>query len=260
MADYKAKTITPELLDPPAIVLRDDRRAIEAVEQVVAIDQSIVANQFELGELLAEIKDNDYFAAHKVLSFDELLKKLSLDISASQVRYLVNNHKMATRLGISREQLKKAKISKVKTIFQLDPDKELVDDATGEVTKMADVMVTLVNESPFKKLSEIEAIVKRLKDDTTPEGERRTWRNFSLTEDGALVVDEAIELIIANAGSTIDIQTGTSKDVAEGTALVYMAANCIADPNLHAEDLGVAGNFEDSVFVDEDGTEYSEAD
>jgi hypothetical protein len=239
------------VIDPPAIVERDTSRAEEIVQNIQKLESGLSTSQFELGFLLAEVKKDDLWASQKCLSFDEFVKKMNFDISPRQVAYLVTIATKSATLGITRAQLIKAKISKIKEIFKLDPNAEHVDESTGNVEVVGEIMKQMVVDAPFKTLAEIKKQVEDIVGKVDPDG-KPVKDTVMYRQDQLNIVDRAINLNILQSGdSALDGLTGSDRQIARGKAHERICADYLADPNNHAEQLGTPG-----IYIDEDGTVF----
>ena len=239
--------IVVTIADPPGIVQRDTSRAEQVIEDVVRLDRSLSANQFELGDLFAEIADNDYFHAVHCQSLPEFLTKSGIDLSPREVAYRVKVSKVSKKLRITRDQLLKARISKVKAIFELDG---LRDPQTGDPRNMDEDIRRLILEAPLTKLSRIKEIVKELRGDAEKDDELVT-ENVTYNQLMKANVDRGIDLVRLNYGSTIDPETKQEKELSRAACYELMAVEYWNDPNHHAQDVGEQGTFEDE-FTDAD--------
>lgn len=108
----------------------------EAVRQrIEAIKADIVDRSLELGRLLVEAREQNYPAIWGYSRFGDWVENASgLDMSERQAYSLMNVVERSELLGITDEQLRKVKISKLKEIFSLkaaEPEvvRELVEKA-----------------------------------------------------------------------------------------------------------------------------------
>lgn len=256
----------PVLADPPAIVKPDTSRAEQVIEQVKTLDRQLATNQFEMGDLFAEIVDGDYFHADHCESLHEFLKKNGFDLSPREIFYRVKISRVSKSLGISRDQLLKAKISKVKTIFELDPTLEHTNETTGNIESMADVMRGLVIDAGAgKPLKDIRRVVHELVSKTAGEDKIIEWWNIPTFRSRAAFYDETIEMMRRQSGDTVD-EEGNEGDISKATAIERIFAEWRADPqNTGEEGAGSSyasqPTFQDIHFiVDEDGREIETAD
>lgn len=237
-----------DLASPPAIIERDSRRSDEVRKRVGEIDTTLTLSTFELGDLLAEVKQNSYWSEWKFESFDDYIKKSGADISKTQVRNLIQISVVSKLLGISKTKLAKARNTKLTLIYSLDPNVTVTDSATLVEEKMSDIMVKLVDDAPNKTVAEIKEIVKRLKNETEEPAGELTWMNLPVRRDAKEVVTSAIELASALSGTTLDAVTKEEKDISMATSLERICADFKADPNNQIEGFDEqGGDYEDSV-------------
>src|SRR6185437_6425653 len=97
-----------------------NERAAEVLAKISAIKDGITETAFELGDLLSEVRKNEYHSVWGFPSFGEWLGQSGLDMSERTAYYLVKIVDTSKALGISRDQLKAVKMSKLKAIFTLD--------------------------------------------------------------------------------------------------------------------------------------------
>lgn len=240
-------------LDAPSVSESDTRRVDYVRKRVGEIDTTITLGSFEMGDLLAEVKDNDYWRDYKYETFAEYVKSAGIDISPRQAEYLVKISKVSKTLNIPRAQLVKARNSKLKSIYELDLYKTITDPATLVVESMADIMRQLVADAPNKTLKEIQEIVKSLKGEEELEDEL-VWMSLPVRRDAKQVVTSAIELAQQMAGTTLDILTKEEKNLSTASALELICAEFLADPNNQLEEFEEQSesSFEDVVEFGED--------
>jgi hypothetical protein len=248
------ETYVVNLEAPAPIIEKDSRRSDEVRQRLQQLDASLTITTFERGDLLAELKKNDYWRDYKFESFPDYVKKSGFDISPRQAEYEILISNRSKELGVSLIEKTKAKNSKLKVIYELDPTKTVTDPATLVEESMATIMHQLVIDAPSKTLVEIKAIVKRLKGETEePEGEL-TWMNWPVRRDAKQVVTSAIELCVAQSGQTVDSMTKEVRDISTAQAIEAIMGDYLADPN------NQIGGFSDESpdFEDESEDESDE--
>lgn len=243
-----------QLETPAAIIEADSRRSDEVRRRVGEIDTTLTLSSFELGDLLAETKANNYWRDWGYESFSEAVKASKIDISPRQAEYLIQISKVSKLLKISKSSLAKAKNSKLKEVFTLDPGAVVKDEATQTEESMADIMVQLVEDCPNKTLVEIKAIVKRLKGETEEPAGQLTWLNWPVRRDAKQVIEETLDKAGQIAGQTFDMLTKEAKDLSKASALELVCADWAADPNNEVEE-GEVGNFQDAVETGDENCE-----
>jgi hypothetical protein len=250
----------PVIVDPPAIVREDTSRAEQVVEQIIKLDRSSVDSQIEFADLMVEFVDGDYHHADHCQTLEDFCKKHGFELSPREIRYRANVSRKSAKVGITREQRKKAKISKMKAICELTPETEYVDKDTGEIRTGTDIMQELVVRAcSGLNLKQLKEIVAEWKGD--PESEI-VHETIAYTRAQKEVVDMAIEAVIKTHGDTIDSESKETKDISRGTAYHYMAVELLGDPNYEQAAHDVieqqqGPQFNDSVD-DEDGTDEDE--
>lgn len=240
------KELNTVILNPPALVQEDMSRPAYVNARIAQIGNTATLETFELAELLNESKTNNYWKELGQLSFDDWVKTLNIDMSPRQVHYLIAVDKMAAYLGVDTQAKLKAKITKLKEIFTLDPTLTITDSATGKEESMADIMRQLVKDAPNKTHTEIKEIVKRLKGESEDPDDQLTWLNLPIRRDAKDVVARAIDLAKLLSGNTIDAVTEEVKDISDAMALERICGDFLSDPNNVADEMGEAGSFEDS--------------
>jgi hypothetical protein len=251
-------TVEIGLETPPAIIEKDNRRSDVVRQRLEQIDSSLTLTSFEQSDLWVEVDDNSYWLTWKFGSLKDYIKKSGITLSTSEVGYRVKESKYSKLLGITKTQRALAKISKLKVIYTLDPNATAIESGTGNEEKMSDVMIKLVIDAPNKTLKEIEKIVDQLKGVTEEEDDEMTWLNVRLRRDAKEVIMQAVTLIVAQSGSTIDIMTKEEKDISIGTAFERLAAEYLADPNNAQDEFEEGQDFEDSM--DDSGGDDSQDD
>jgi hypothetical protein len=254
-----------ELPTPPAIIEADSRRSDEVRKRVQELDSTLTLSAFEQGDLFAEIKGHSYWNDWKFESFPDYLKKSGVDLSPREIEYRITISRVAKSLKVNKTLLAKARISKCKEIFSLNPEETVTDTATLAVESMADIIVKLVADAPNKSLKEIREIVKRLKGINATEEDiagELTWINLPVRRDAKQIVVSAIELAVALSGTTLDMLTKEEKDISQAAALERISADFMASPDNQLEGFTQdedSVEFEDSI-EDSDGEDEDESD
>jgi hypothetical protein len=242
----------PVLVDPPAIVRTDTSRAEQVIEKVINLDRSLNADQFELGALFSEVLAGDYFHADHCDSLKDFLKKNHIEMPAKEAERRAKIHNISTELGITREQLQKARISKVKAIFELSPDKTVTHKDTGVVEKVSDIIYQLVTDAgKGKSLADIKKIVKDIRIQLDEiEGTESVIEFYKLPvfRSRQEFFDETIELAVQLSGGTVDAK-GNERDISRATAVEHIFAEFRSDAGVAAaeEQRGTPGTFVDEA-------------
>src|SRR4051812_15549140 len=97
-------------------------RAAVVKEALTKIKDSLKENFFDMCDLLLEVSEKGYHSEWGYATFGEWVEEGSdLDISARSAFYYLNISRKAAQLGVTKENLRKLKISSLKQIFSLDP-------------------------------------------------------------------------------------------------------------------------------------------
>lgn len=201
----------------------EEERALVVREQIESIRSNMHDGVFELAELLTEARDAEY---HKFWGFtrfgDWIEQGSNLDMSQRTAYYLIKIIEKSRLLGISRETLKLAGISKLKEIFTL----ELPDFNTQ--------VKSLVAHAPDKSLMDIKNEVAQLK----TAGGIQPFVYITLKLPKSVkeeTIDPAFELLRKKYGDYKDPQTGESIDITDGKCLEFIAVEFLQDPHNQPE-------------------------
>lgn len=247
----------PVVVDPPAIVRADTSRAETVNERLLELERVSTDAWYEQAELWAEAIDGDYHHADHCESLKDFVTKHNIELSLREIQYRAKISRVSKKLEIKRDQLKKAGISKIKAIFELDPGVEYTDPVTGNTAPMGQKMRSLVIEAGAgTSLKSIREKVKTLRGDDPTEV---IYETVAYTKAQKEIVDLAAEVVIAQSGDTVNPDTGEVKEVSRATVYERLAAEFLADPNNNLDEDGAAptGSFEDEHYVrTDDGVDY----
>jgi hypothetical protein len=205
----------------PNVAIYGDKvagRSATVKKQIDALAGRMADTTWELAELLEEVHDNNFWQGYGFDDFDSYVDSddSKFDMSSRQARYLIKINKGAKAIGIPVEALKAVKITKLKEIFTLDPN------------KFATEMHELVDVAKTESLEEIKERVRLIKGlDGQPEV---TWRNFLVTREAAEIIDQAIERIKREFGDTMN-EGGEASDISDGRALELMCGEKLSEPS-----------------------------
>jgi hypothetical protein len=221
-------------LIPPSAIYRDVHEGVKQVARATQVHEQIkqlVGNQtdntFELADLLCEARENQYYREFGFDTFKDYVEA-ETEFRERQAYYIIRITTGARQLGIDRQQLKPAGISKLKHIFTLD------------VEKFADDIRRLVAVAPRTPLAAIIAEVKRLKGEAgEPE---MTWVNFYMLPEAAEKVHEAVGIAKLELGNSVNAK-GEEVEPSSGMAIESIVVEWMEDPNRAsnrvAHDLGI---------------------
>jgi hypothetical protein len=209
------------------LVVRHDRASV-VLSKIQNIKTRMVDQALELAELLSEARANSYHHDWGYENFGDWVENGSgLDLKERTAYYLISIIDKSRQLGITREDLGKSKISKLKEIFSLDADRH------------PNVIKQLVSASANISLESVRDAVAAIK---TQDGqEALVYRTFSFTQSGyELTVKAAIERMMMEYGDTIDSVTKAPIDISPGRAIEMICADYLASPDpLLAEEIPV---------------------
>jgi hypothetical protein len=198
----------------------DVARATEVAERLTALSASMENGFLEVCDLLLEAHEGQYHSVYGYGRFtDWVVEGSGLDCGARMAGYFVQIAKKARQLGLTREDLTKIRISKLKMIFSLDPLEH------GE--EMRQYLIAAQTEP----LSSIEDKVRALRKQAGKPN--YVTKHIKIEADVEPIVDEAFELARRNYGSIV--QDGEIDDVSDGKCLELISAEYIQDPNNHEE-------------------------
>lgn len=197
-------------------VVQENSRAVEVKEQLSQIKHTIEDTFFVLCDLLREAKEEALYEYWGFTRFDDWVSTASgLDISPRQAYYLVSVSKKSEQLGLTKDQMKLARVSKLKSILSLDID------------QFHDEMIDLVNDAPIYTLEEINAKVAALK---AGEGHEPTmYMTLKLNASIKETVHKAFELA-RNMYGTNDNQ-GDPIDISDSKCMELICQSYVLDPN-----------------------------
>ncbi len=192
-------------------------RASDVRTKLLAIKDHIETDFFDLCDLLREAQEADFATVWGFGTFKEWVERGSgLDMSASQAYYCVKISKTAHILGLTREQLKAVKVSKLKAIFMLRPD-----EFAAEIKQ-------LIDEAPGMSLEEVKSRVQNLR------GESETvYFTLKLEKQVKENVDEAFELARKNYGSVVS--NGDPVDISDSKCMELITSDFLAGLHNYAE-------------------------
>lgn len=196
-------------------------RITEVLSQLQGLKSNIVSSSLIMGDLLLEVKQNNYHIIAGYSDFQSWLDASRLDIKISQAYYLMRIVSKANALDIPRSQLEACNITALKEIASLDVDKQ------------ADEIRTLVEEAAGASGSEVENKVNAIK--VANGQEIYTLKGFRIPNsvlEG--VVEPAIEQVRMQYGQTIDGETGEYIEISDGKALEMICADFLAGSSIES--------------------------
>jgi hypothetical protein len=168
-----------EQLKPPAI--RDEAeagRSRKVRQHIENIKQTMSTVQWDLGELLAEATEKNYFTEWGYENRKAYVEE-NLDIKDRQAWNLIRIVSLSSTLGYTREQIEPIGNSKNREIFSLEPDQSWVNPETQIAEPIVDHMHRLISLAPTLSYEAILAEVRKLKGIVGDND--LTWMNFQVT-------------------------------------------------------------------------------
>lgn len=204
------------MTNQPTHIVVEDRRA-SVVNQLRELRDSYETNFFSICELLLEISDNEYYRSYGYPTFADWVESGSIEISRRQAFYYLRTAKLARALNLTREQMRMAKISKLKEILSLDADKQ------------AEQIRELVIAAPEMSLDEVRIRVSELKGhDIVNNAILQIKVNVSPSVKDTVM--QAFELVRRKYGDTMD-EAGNHTDISDGKCIEILAEEYLQDPN-----------------------------
>lgn len=182
-------------------------------------------NSIDIGLLLAEAKEHGYNVLLGYIAFDDWLAKGSgIELSTREAYYLINVVTRAAFMGIPKERLYEIKISKLKSIFTLDPnehEQEIRD---------------LLDSAESSSLTEIEEKVKSHKA-LDPHQEPMVYMTIKFPESAKYTIEDAFELCKKLHGG-IEVQ-GEQVDPSNGRCLELICADFLSGDHTEIKEVGI---------------------
>jgi hypothetical protein len=186
-------------------------RASEVLSQLKSLKSSLVVNLLHMGDLLLEVKQNNYHLILGHSDFQSWLDNSGLDIKIAHAYDLMRVVSKAKAVGIERPQLEQCNISALKEIMRLSPDTE------------ADKIKELVDYAKDHKVSETKKLVDQIKIDKGEE--LYTLKAFRISNDVLEnVVEPAIEKFHLDYGQVINSETNEVVEPSDGKFLEIACA------------------------------------
>lgn len=230
-----------EAATPPAIVGEAEAgRSSAVLKELEKLSKGIETDTFDIGELLAEVKSQQYFQSWNYESFNEYVDK-ALNMKPRKAAYLVRIVTVSEIMGLPRARYEKLGMTKVREIFSLDPNGFFVNQEKAQNEPMSGHILRLLDEAPDMTPTEVTAEVQRLKG--LDKENTLVWARAKIPKAAKeQVYDVAIELAKARLGSVGREDDGTAIDYSDGAALEAICADFNSDPNNQPETEKESGN------------------
>lgn len=203
-------------------ILGDTRRAEEVYRKLHQLKSAMEDSFIDTCYLLLEALDNGYHLCWGYTRFTDWVDNSDLDLKGRQALYYTNIARKSQILGLSKEDLKKSKISVLKQIFSLDPA-----DHKGE-------MLQLVEAAPEMTLDEVTDKVRTLR--TGAGKPEQVYMTLKFDADIKELVQEAFELARRNYGDLYTGDNGSETiDISDSKCLELIAQSYLQDANNYPE-------------------------
>lgn len=217
-----------------AVAGQDAARSAEVLSKLESLTKGIEKETFDIGELLAEVREQKYFELWNYETFWEYADQ-ALGIGKRQAQYLLRIVAVSEIMGIPRAKYESLGISKVKEIFSLDPHGFFVNHAEAKNEPLHEHITKLLDAADEWCLGDIKAEVARLKG--LDKENSLVWVRAQMTKSAKEnVYDKAIELARANMGTPARDSDGKAIEYSEGAALESICSDFVADPNNQPEE------------------------
>lgn len=226
-------------LNPPAIVGEAvagqiAKRAAAVRIELEHLNSLLISSTFDVADLLAEVKENNYYGAWGYETFEEYVEVV-LGMKKVKAYYLVRIVNTAKKLEIPREKYQDIQITKLREIFTLNPfDKEgkpLYSPVTSGL--ISDHIKNLVDKASKLKLTEVVDIVSKIKGQTG--NDAMVFFNLKVTKN-------CRDNVILPAQELARKRLGSQEIDSEGDAHDYSSS--VVEELIHAEFLADANNVD----------------
>ena len=218
-----------ETFEKPAIVGEIEAgRSSTVREKLENLVNNISKSNFDLAELLHEVKNKKYYFNYGFNTLREYCENINLKPAKAQ--YLSRMVEVMKAVALERPEYEPVGVSKLREITSLEPTGYWINDETNESEKLSDWIVKLTRAGRDMSLGEIKEIVKKLKG-LTGEDEL-VWINFCVKK---VVLEQtvrpALDLAKSVIGSKGRDEDGQAIEASDGEALEMLASAFILDPN-----------------------------
>lgn len=210
-------------------------RAASVRRNLRSLVSGLNTNTFDLAALLFEAREGNYFSAWGFSSLAEYAQK-ELGLKQRKAEYLTRIMKVTKAVGLKREQVEQAGISKLRDITTLDPGKSFWNTDTKTSESLAEHVVNLVLDAPELTVEEVREKVLRLQGRLGPD--RPVTHSYTVPRSAYdNVIKAAIEkarMVLGSQGRDAD---GNAQEYGDGPCLEVICANFLSDPSFEEEPL-----------------------
>lgn len=231
MSDWDETTRGTTSLMPKTVVVGEavagQSQALR--KKLLSLSQNIKQENFDLAELLLQVKDNRLYRTWGYESLGEY-SETELGIRERKSRYLCRILEVCRTVFVPREEYEPIGVTKLREITTLDPEGYFFNPETKENERMSMHILNLLKKAKDMKASDIEEEVKRLKGQTGDD--EQVIRSFSVTRAcWENVIKPALELARQRLGSKGRDDEGKAVEYSDGAAYECICAEFLADPN-----------------------------
>jgi hypothetical protein len=207
-------------INPASVDAEVEQRAHVVRQRLNGISAALEENFFDLCELLMEAQTNAYHVIYGFGRFGEWVEEGSgLDMSARSAYYHISIAKKTAELGLTREDVRRVKISLLKKIFELEPKEH------------ADEMRELVADAANMSLDEVIEEVNKLRKAVGKSAP--LYKTFKFDVDLKQVIDEAFALARMSYGDVVDPATGEITEASDSRCMELICAEYLASGGTH---------------------------
>ena len=206
-------------------------RSAEVQKKVEELVGNITKSNFDLAELLYEVRSKKYYYTYSFNTFKEYLD--SVGIKPAKGQYLARMVDVMLQVNVERSVYEPVGISKLREITSLEPTGFYINPETGESEKLSEWIIKLIQLAPHMSIAEVKEIVKKLKG--LVGDDELVWINVCVKK---IVLEQtirpALDLAKTVIGSKGRDEDGQAIEASDGEALEMLAVGFIQDPNNQA--------------------------
>jgi hypothetical protein len=204
-------------------------RAASVRRDLLLLSSSINRSIFDFGDLLYEVRENNYYAAWGFSSLAEYAKH-ELNLKQRKAEYLVRIVRVMKAVGLKRSQYESCGISKLRDIVTLNPEASYWNTDSKVSEPLDEHIVRLVLDHDKLTVEATHDEVLRLQGRTGPDSPvtRSTTYPKSVWEN---IIKPARELARQMLGSAGRDEEGQGKEYSDAACDEVIFADFLADPN-----------------------------
>lgn len=226
-------------------------RAASVRRDLLLLSSSINRSIFDFGDLLYEVRENNYFSAWGFSSLAEYAQQ-ELGIKQRKSEYLVRIVRTMKAVGLKREQFEPAGTSKLREICTLNPEASFWNADIKVSEQLSDHIVRLVLDADEMTGEQVHEEILRLTGRLGPD--RPITRSYTVSQacyDG--VVKPAFELIRMRLGSAGRDADGVAVEYTDGAVLECLCAEALSDPTNQPEPIDTEDDVPATIEIPTEG-------